>query len=260
MNLIMKHRLGHRVQFCGSVENIYEVLANAHVHVISSLSEGCPTCVLEAMATGLPSIGFVECPGTNQLIRDGVNGLLVSAIDEAGGLQKALRDLMGSGSLRHQLGKQALKDSESLSPHNIYNKWECLLKEASSYKGDLERLLQEQMEISEVRALDSQKIREKLVRDVCGFKQICKPVNKIILNGYKKNINQTNTIKKRLANWFRRQANAIKRRFVLRDPDINRLKKNFKQASSLSPSGILLLPFKVLKFLIEYIKYRLNQF
>ncbi|MGH8523459.1 MAG: glycosyltransferase family 4 protein [Gammaproteobacteria bacterium] len=56
-----------RQEVYGPVDDIFADLAAAHLHVISSLSEGCPTSILEAMATGLPSVGFADCPGTNQL-------------------------------------------------------------------------------------------------------------------------------------------------------------------------------------------------
>ena len=41
--------------------------------------EGWGLAVTEAMAAGVPAVGFADCPGVNQLIRDGVNGLLVRA-------------------------------------------------------------------------------------------------------------------------------------------------------------------------------------
>ena len=39
--------------------------------------EGWGLAVTEAIAAGVPAVGFADCPGVNQLIRDGENGVLV---------------------------------------------------------------------------------------------------------------------------------------------------------------------------------------
>jgi glycosyltransferase involved in cell wall biosynthesis len=165
---IKAHHLEDRVLICGPTDDIFAEFAASHIHVISSLSEGCPTCVLEAMATGVPSIGFADCPGTNELIRDGEDGLLVSPDDRVGNLSNALRQLMNSSKQRGEMGKRARANSKKFSPDLIYDQWEQLFYEAAEYKNDPERLFREQMAIDPERAMHARRMREKLVQQYKG--------------------------------------------------------------------------------------------
>lgn len=57
----------------------------------------------EALVSGLPVIGFVDCPGTNRLIKNGVTGILVSPGDDrVAALAESLS--LGDSELRERLG------------------------------------------------------------------------------------------------------------------------------------------------------------
>lgn len=75
----MVHLLGlsSRVHLVGAVpyEQIPNWLAMADFFVFASVSESHPLVVLEAMAAGLPVLG-IPCPGVEDTVVDGVNGLL----------------------------------------------------------------------------------------------------------------------------------------------------------------------------------------
>lgn len=157
-NFLHEQALEQRVFFTGSTDDVFRYYADAQIHVIASLSEGCPTVVLEAMSVGLPSIGFKDCPGTNELIRHEKNGLLVDPGDRIANLSEALSRLMGDAALRAQLGKQALEDAKLYSPTTTYDKWEQMFREAAEYKNDPERLLREQMEIAPEAALHARRM------------------------------------------------------------------------------------------------------
>ena len=62
--------------FLGRRDDIPELLACCDLSVLPSEAEGMPNSVLEAMAAGLPVIA-TSVGGTPEIIRDGVNGLLV---------------------------------------------------------------------------------------------------------------------------------------------------------------------------------------
>jgi glycosyltransferase involved in cell wall biosynthesis len=162
-NFIRDKRLEKRVLICGQTDNVFKELAHSQIHVIASLSEGCPTCVLEAMATGLPSIGFAECPGTNELIRHGENGLLAASGDVVSSLRHELKKLMASAELRKNMGRKALQDSRQFAPETIYDKWEQLFYETAEYKHDPDRLFREQISIDPERAMHARRMREKLL-------------------------------------------------------------------------------------------------
>lgn len=137
---IRQHHMEDRIQFLGLVEDMAPVYESSHLHVISSRSEGLPNCVCEAMAQALPSIGFADCTGTNLIIRDNENGLLVSEGDRIGGLARALARVMADADLRLELGRQAWLESERFSPARIFDTWEEFFREAAEYKKDPGRL------------------------------------------------------------------------------------------------------------------------
>lgn len=70
------HKLGldQKVSFLGYRKDINRMLADADVFLLSSLYEGLPLCILEAMAAGLPIIA-TNVGGVSDIVRD--NGILV---------------------------------------------------------------------------------------------------------------------------------------------------------------------------------------
>ena len=164
LQLIEGNGLRDRVLIHGPVDNVFAHYAEANIHVLSSLSEGCPTVVLEAMTVGLPSVGYEDCPGTNELIEDEANGLLAACDDRVGGLENVLRRLFSSPELRDRLGAKALEDSKDFQVDKIYQKWERLFFEASEYRGDPARLYREQASIDPEMALHARRMREKILQ------------------------------------------------------------------------------------------------
>jgi glycosyltransferase involved in cell wall biosynthesis len=67
--------LGDRVAVSPWVSDARAVLASADVLALSSRWEGQPTVMLEAMAAGV-AIVATNCPGTAELVHDGVTALL----------------------------------------------------------------------------------------------------------------------------------------------------------------------------------------
>jgi glycosyltransferase involved in cell wall biosynthesis len=65
-----------RVEFLGLREDVPELLRSANILWLLSEREGMPMVALEAMASGVPVIA-TDVSGTNELIQDGINGLLV---------------------------------------------------------------------------------------------------------------------------------------------------------------------------------------
>jgi glycosyltransferase involved in cell wall biosynthesis len=165
LDLIRNNSLQDRVIICGPTDDIFKEFSRSDIHVISSLEEGCPTCVLEAMATGVPSIGFENCAGTNELIVDGVNGLLVSSEGRVESLAQALRSMMASKELRIKYGEKALLDSKVFVPGLIYNQWEQLFIEMATYKDCPDRLMDEQMSVDPERAMHAKRMRSVLMRE-----------------------------------------------------------------------------------------------
>lgn len=79
----------------------------AHIFALASFEEGMPNVVLEAMACGLPILG-TRIGGTEELVTDGDNGLLVPPGDESA-LAGALAALVEDGGLRARMGARSLQ-------------------------------------------------------------------------------------------------------------------------------------------------------
>jgi glycosyltransferase involved in cell wall biosynthesis len=66
-----------RVHFLGKRSDIDQVLAALDVFALSSFSEGTPMTLIEAMAASVPIVS-TAVGGVPEIVRDGVEGLLVS--------------------------------------------------------------------------------------------------------------------------------------------------------------------------------------
>lgn len=95
--------LSERVTFLGFVNDSVEFLRCLDIVVCSSRTEGLPLSILQAMATGLPTVA-TRCGGPQEIIEDGVSGLLVPT-ESPVALADALLRLIGDSLLRERLGR-----------------------------------------------------------------------------------------------------------------------------------------------------------
>jgi glycosyltransferase involved in cell wall biosynthesis len=70
-------RIEDHVEFLGFQPNPFKYVARADLFVLSSLWEGLPTVLLEAMALGVPVVATRAPYGTEEVIQDGSSGCLV---------------------------------------------------------------------------------------------------------------------------------------------------------------------------------------
>ncbi len=121
--LVKKLQIEDRVFFLGFKNNPYKYLARATVFVLSSLYEGFPNVLLEAMALGVPSVA-TRCPtGPEEIITDGINGVLVPPADEKT-LAEAIKRLLLDEKLRRRLSLSAKKRAEEFEVKRIVREFE----------------------------------------------------------------------------------------------------------------------------------------
>ena len=96
------------VEFAGMVKDLGIYYRKAGLFAFSSLYEGYPNALAEAMVSGLPCISY-DCPtGPAEMIQHGVNGLLVTVGDVAA-LSAAMDMLVADSDMAQRLSIQAAK-------------------------------------------------------------------------------------------------------------------------------------------------------
>lgn len=105
---VEKAGLGEAVKMPGNVDNIEDYFAEADIFALSSIYEGLPLVILEAMAAGLPIL-TTDVGGIRDVL--GEEGILVPPGDRQA-YRDALRKLVGDQELREKLGKEAKKNSD----------------------------------------------------------------------------------------------------------------------------------------------------
>ena len=120
-----------RITLPGITSEIEAALLGAHALAFPSRYEGFPNALAEAMAAGLPVLGFRDVSGVEDLIVStptvAATGLLADPTAPIASLMDALVQLMGNPSLRSQLGVKARHHVAAFSPQIHYEKWERLL-------------------------------------------------------------------------------------------------------------------------------------
>jgi len=103
-------RHGH-VEYLGRVSNVEELLNEADLFVFPSYyREGTPRVIIEAAATGLPTVAF-DVPGVREVVASGDSGYLVPERDGQALFESVLK-LLKNRDLRREMGGCARRMAE----------------------------------------------------------------------------------------------------------------------------------------------------
>lgn len=100
------------VFFTGFRADVSSVLAGSDVFVLSSLEEGMPNALIEAMAAGLPAVA-TDVGGVGEIMREGETGYLVPPADP-GPLADRMTDLLHDADRRRLMGEAARRRFERM--------------------------------------------------------------------------------------------------------------------------------------------------
>ena len=132
--LIADRSLSGRIHLAGQVVDTDALLTRCDLFVMSSRHEGFPNALCEAMACGLAPVSF-DCPaGPRNIIRSGIDGVLVPAGDVAA-LAAQISRLLTDEDLRNDLSGRAVEIVSRFDAETILDSWEDLLRDAAENSG-----------------------------------------------------------------------------------------------------------------------------
>lgn len=123
---VIQAKLGDRVFFHGWVADIGSVFRSGDLFVFPSVSEGFALVLAEAMACGLPCVSYDCKVGPSEIIRDGVDGVLIPVGDETAFAAAMLR-LAEDETERASLASACPSILARLSEDAIQPRWASVL-------------------------------------------------------------------------------------------------------------------------------------
>ena len=99
--LAQERNIEDRIHFLGFRTDIKELLKAADIFLFTTLQEGMPRSMMEAMASGLPCIAS-KIRGNVDLLEDGIGGYFVEVMDNVS-IAKKLDELVENSELRTQM-------------------------------------------------------------------------------------------------------------------------------------------------------------
>lgn len=132
--------LGDRVHFLGDRKDARRLVNAFDIAVLSSLSEGLPNTVMEAMSVGVPVIA-TAVGGTTELIDDGVTGYLVPSANAEALAERMLFVLRNEGQSKAIAGRGREFITTQCSMRRMVESVERLYEEVLSggLKGEIAR-------------------------------------------------------------------------------------------------------------------------
>lgn len=116
------------IRYVGPVpyEKLHESYQYADIFVLTSLSEGMPSVILEAMGCGLPVVAS-DVGGNNEIVREGENGYLIQG-DDSNALARRLAEFINDETLRRRMGRRSRELSLLYDWENIMEKYDSLYR------------------------------------------------------------------------------------------------------------------------------------
>ena len=116
------------ITWCGFQANPWKYMARADVFALTSRYEGFGNVLVEAMACGTPVVA-TRSPGTDDIVRDGVDGFLVGR-HTPDAVAAALMRVLTDAAARERMGAAARQAAERYASSTIASAYEAAFAEA----------------------------------------------------------------------------------------------------------------------------------
>lgn len=124
---IAKLGLSDRITLAPPSDAIAGEYKAASLFAISSRYESFGLVTAEAMQCGVPAVGFADCPGTNEIIIDGQNGLLAAGLTNTASFAAAMNRLMRDDALRAACSAKAPASVQKYQLAPVLDTWEKVI-------------------------------------------------------------------------------------------------------------------------------------
>ncbi len=115
--------LASRISMPGRVGNVGEWYAQSDLYVLSSRVEGLSNTLLEAMASGLAPVAFDCETGPREIVRNGIDGVLVNPPEDDEALAAHLSDMMAHRQQREAYARRATDVRDRFSTTRVMALW-----------------------------------------------------------------------------------------------------------------------------------------
>ena len=123
---IKKNCLENNVHLLGKVDDLRHRYGDYSFYVLPSFREGLPIVLLEAKMNLLPIIAFDVLTGPSEIVRNHIDGLLVSENDE-NAFSDAINYLIESPKLRRKMSDESKGNIGKFDKTNIIKEWNELI-------------------------------------------------------------------------------------------------------------------------------------
>lgn len=122
-NQIDAASLGGRVSLPGRAGNIGQWYMQSDLYVLSSRTEGLSNTLLESMANGLACVAFDCETGPREIVRHGIDGVLVRPAGDDQALAAHLSDMMSHPKRREAYARRAVDVRDRFSTMRVMALW-----------------------------------------------------------------------------------------------------------------------------------------
>lgn len=126
--LAQERGVADAIVWCGFQANPWKFMARADVFALTSRYEGFGNVLIEAMACGVPVVATTS-PGTQDIVRHGIDGVLV-AEHSAAAVAEALSRVLADRPARDRMGVAARSAASRFTLPAVAARYDAVLREA----------------------------------------------------------------------------------------------------------------------------------